>query len=85
MIANAFGGFPPAAGGHAPLFDPMTGARLTPVQPTAKFDTMTGRPLNQVPAQPKAMFDPMTGQPISQAAAVSGFAPSIPAAGTALF
>jgi hypothetical protein len=85
MVANAFGGFPPAGGASQPLFDPMTGVRLTPVQPTAMFDPMTGRPLNQAPAQPKAMFDPMTGQPISQAAAGSGFAPSLPPVGTALF
>jgi hypothetical protein len=83
QVAAAFGGFPGGQATPQPLFDPMTGQRLAPVQPTALFDPMTGQRL--APAQPKAMFDPMTGQPISAAAAASGFVPSIPAAGTALF
>ena len=85
QVAAAFGGFPGGQPATQPLFDPMTGQRLAPVQPVALFDPMTGQPLNQMPAQPKAMFNPMTGQPIGQATAASGFVPSIPAAGTALF
>ena len=75
MVANAFGGFPPANGAPQPLFDPMTGQRLVPMPAQPKFDPMTGQPLNAGTAIPAANY----GFPANPTA------PPMAAIGTALF
>ncbi len=78
MIANVFGGFPPAAGGQQPLFDPMTGQRLAPATPQALFDQMTGQPLNANPA-------PTPGFPPANSGYATPQAPPMAGTGTSLF